>query len=330
MRTLRETPPPPPFRSVGPCLGAKSGPCAAIARAIHPRPPGLTRNALLPPLLLAEWFYDMEALTGSFSVRESSFEAHPAAAAALAGSATGPTVHIAPKHGWESGEDAEERAACHVGDGEAAGAKGQQRVWLEPASLTTGATDEELVAWFTPYAHVPVLRFGQLSGRFTEPSQPSVTEATRVPTAAAGPAAGGTAASPACAASLDERLLSAVRFRDEMERLVRSHVALAAPFECLCVEGVDLGSNLTAHLAHFVEHVPRATTVFVAGHRVDLHGLQPFRALWETVHTLSLYDWNGAGLHGRQTSSAINRRVCHHATRVHSIKEPARQGVECL
>jgi hypothetical protein len=272
----------------------------------------------------------MEALTSSFNVRESSFEAHPAAAAALAGSATAPVVHIAPRHGWESQGDGQARMACHVDEEEAAGVEAPPGVWLEPASRSTGATDEELVGWLAPHAHVPVLRFGQLAGRLPEPKQPSVTEPTRVPTAAAAQSADGAAACPARAASLDERLLSAVQFRDEIERLVRSHVALATPFECLCVEGIDLGAHLTAHLAHFAAHVPRATTVFVAGYRVDLHGLQPFRAIWKTVHTLSLYDWNVDGLHGRQTSSAINRRICHHATRVHSISKRVRQGIECV
>ena len=36
------------------------------------------------------------------------------------------------------------------------------------------------------------------------------------------------------------------------------------------------------------------------------------------MYALALYDWNAAGLQGRQFSSTINRLICEKAERVHS------------
>ena len=78
-------------------------------------------------------------------------------------------------------------------------------------------------------------------------------------------------------------------------------------------------SNLSSLAAQFAQRVPRSVTVFLASYRADLDGtgLAAFRLLWDDVHALALYDWNGAGLQGRQFSSAINRLVCAKARRVH-------------
>ena len=46
--------------------------------------------------------------------------------------------------------------------------------------------------------------------------------------------------------------------------------------------------------------------------------MDEFRAIWENVYALALYDWNAAGLQGRQFSSTINRLICEKAERVHS------------
>lgn len=108
-------------------------------------------------------------------------------------------------------------------------------------------------------------------------------------------------------------------------------VEAASPFECLCLQhaGVDLEANVSGLVEHFAARVPRTTTVFVAAYRVDLLGLDAFRAVWDSVHALALYDWNGSGLQGRQFSSAINRLVCKQAARVHSWDERAARTKEC-
>ena len=127
------------------------------------------------------------------------------------------------------------------------------------------------------------------------------------------------------------RLRGGVEYREEILRHVRQQVAAAAPFDCLCVQhdGVNLARNLTGVVAHYAARVPRDRTVFVAGHRVDLVGLDEFRAVWDSVYTLALYDWNGDGLQGRQFSSVINRLVCREAERVHSWVARVESTREC-
>ena len=126
-------------------------------------------------------------------------------------------------------------------------------------------------------------------------------------------------------------LRGGVEYREEILRHVRRQVAAAAPFDCLCVQhdGVNLARNLTGVVAHYAARVPRDRTVFVAGHRVDLVGLDEFRAVWDSVYTLALYDWNGDGLQGRQFSSVINRLVCREAERVHSWVARVESTREC-
>ena len=57
--------------------------------------------------------------------------------------------------------------------------------------------------------------------------------------------------------------------------------------------------------------------------------LDEFRAVWDSVYTLALYDWNGDGLQGRQFSSVINRLVCREAERVHSWVARVESTREC-
>ena len=112
---------------------------------------------------------------------------------------------------------------------------------------------------------------------------------------------------------------------------MRQQVQAAQPFDCLCVqhEGVLLPQNLTGVIDHFAARVPRERTVFVAGYRVDLMGLDEFRDVWDNVYALALYDWNAVGLQGKQFSSAINRLVCRRAERVHSWVASVEETREC-
>ena len=105
----------------------------------------------------------------------------------------------------------------------------------------------------------------------------------------------------------------------------------AAPFECLCLQGagIDLEANLTAIVRHFAARVPNTAAVFVAGHRVDLIGIEAFKAVWQDVHALALYDWNGSGLQGLQFSSTINRLICREAEQVHSWVARVERTREC-
>ena len=54
-----------------------------------------------------------------------------------------------------------------------------------------------------------------------------------------------------------------------------------------------------------------------------------FRAVWENVYALALYDWNAVGLQGKQFSSVINRLTCQHAARVHSWVGRVEETREC-
>jgi hypothetical protein len=112
---------------------------------------------------------------------------------------------------------------------------------------------------------------------------------------------------------------------------VRQQVEAAAPFDCLCAQGatVSLAANTSGVVGYFAARVPRERTVFVAGHRADLIGLDAFRDVWENVYALALYDWNGDGLQGQQFSSVMNRLICRRAERVHSwVRRVERLG-EC-
>ena len=104
-------------------------------------------------------------------------------------------------------------------------------------------------------------------------------------------------------------------------RHYKQQVEAASPFECLCAQGggVDLAANLSAVVAHFARAVPPGTTVFVAGYRVDLVGLDAFHEVWDSVYALALFDWNGAGLQGHQFSSVINRLICSSAEKIHFL-----------
>ena len=57
--------------------------------------------------------------------------------------------------------------------------------------------------------------------------------------------------------------------------------------------------------------------------------MDEFRAIWENVYALALYDWNAAGLQGRQFSSVINRRICGQAERVHGVVRRVEETGEC-
>ena len=142
----------------------------------------------------------------------------------------------------------------------------------------------------------------------------------------------GGAAGGGTASELSERLGRGVVFRDEIVRHVEQQVRAASPFECLCLQqaGVDLAGNLSAIVRDFTGRVGRGvSSVFVAGHRVDLVGIEAFHAVWKNVHALALYDWNGSGLQGRQFSSAINRLICREARRVHSWVARVEDSGEC-
>ena len=173
----------------------------------------------------------------------------------------------------------------------------------------------ELRRWLAPHADAPILRFGDLAGRFDPLLAPE----------------GGGGGDGDEGAAWAARLRGGVEYREEILRHVRQQVAAAAPFDCLCVQhdGVNLARNLTGVVAHYAARVPRDRTVFVAGHRVDLVGLDEFRAVWDSVYTLALYDWNGDGLQGRQFSSVINRLVCREAERVHSWVARVESTREC-
>jgi hypothetical protein len=239
-----------------------------------------------------EWFYDMAALQAEFAgqFRESSFLANPRAAALAEAAATSktPTFFIEASDEWR---------VLPPADGATV---------LTPASLRDGATDDELQRWFAPHAEAPLLELGDLTGRVRTP--PSSRE--------------GRDTNQDSASELSRRLNRGIVFREEIERYVRQQVQVAAPFECLCVQGpadIDLQANISAIASLFESRVPADAAVFVAGHRVDLVGLEPFREIWEHVFALSLYDWNGSGLQGRQFSSVINRLICQQAERVHFL-----------
>ena len=94
-------------------------------------------------------------------------------------------------------------------------------------------------------------------------------------------------------------------------------------------EGVLLPQNLTGVIEHFAARVPHSRTVFVAGYRVDLMALDEFRDVWDNVYALALYDWNGAGLQGRQFSSVINRLICERAQHVVFLEERVERSGQC-
>ena len=147
---------------------------------------------------------------------------------------------------------------------------------LQPADLNAGPTDDEIRAWLRPYASAPLIKFTDLAGRLGPRNSPKSPKAT-------------------------DSAARAVRYREEILRHVHQQIEAAAPFDCLCLQtaGIDLLSNVSALVDHFAARVPAHTTVFVAGYRVDLVGLGVFRNVWDRVHALALYDWNGDGLQAR-------------------------------
>ena len=238
-----------------------------------------------------EWFYDMQAMQSTFGgrFRESSFVDRPSVPADALDTAGLPIFHIDGTPEWEILPAPE--ASTH----------------LEPADVQRGATDAELLEWFGKHSRVPTLRLADLSGRI----------------AAAGEDSSGTAAGA--------RLRRGVAFREEITRHVQTQVEAAAPFDCLCLQqhGTQLVANISSLVGDFAQRVPPSRTVFAAGYRVDLLGLEPFRAVWDSVHALALYDWNGAGLQGRQFSSTINRLICRQAAHVHSWDARTQSSREC-
>lgn len=244
-----------------------------------------------------EWFYDLGAMRAHLNgtYRESTFLVHPEARAAYAAGPTPPSFFIEASDTWQS---------VPPPDG---------AIVLTPARLADGASDDEIRGWLQPYADAPIIEFGDMAGRVQMP-------------AAHGERGGG--GSDDTAAELTASIERGVAYREEILRYVEQQVAAATPFECLCVPGPrgpsseDIGrglANLTSVVHDFAARVPRSTAVFIASYRADLDsaGLAAFRLVWDDVYALALYDWNGAGLQGRQFSSAINRLVCAQAERVH-------------
>ena len=306
------------------------------ASGLHPPPPLLYRDrdglpdanvlddAVDAEWCTTEWFFDMAALHAHFNgfYRESSFLEHPHARAAFAPVAAGDGA---------GAEGARAEGAAPAAGGKPtdtpppttffiAAAPEWQRVpsppgatLLTPASLEEGATDDEIRRWFAPHADAPLLDLGDMAGRMQMPRGGE-----------SGGENGGAAGEEARAASLTARLARGVAYREEIERYVQQQVAAAAPFECLCVPGAHGHLSreppaLAPLVRDFAKRVPPSTTVFVASYRADLDtgGIEAFRSVWDQVFALALYDWNGAGLQGRQFSSAINRLVCARAERIH-------------
>lgn len=213
---------------------------------------------------------------------------------------------------------------------------------LTPSDIDAGASDDEIRAWFLPHADLPVLDLGDLAGRVQMPSHASGGGDGARGDGSAAVAGGegedfgeGEDASESEAGegglrdaridtpeALTGRILRSVAFREEILRHVRQQVQVASPFDCLCVQGDGLdglpASRLRAIVDDFKARVPAQTAVFVAGYRLDLDGrIAPFQAAWPKAYALALYDWNGAGLSGRQFSSVINRLICQQAETVH-------------
>ncbi|KAL3931891.1 MAG: hypothetical protein SGPRY_000934 [Prymnesium sp.] len=181
---------------------------------------------------------------------------------------------------------------------------------LTPSNLRRGATDEEVVHWFSSHANTPLIHMGDMTGRL-ELAHDGPGSSTD---------------------GLSARLNNGVKIRDDTLRLVEEHVKDATPFECLCLQhaGIDLDRNLTSIISHFAMIIDKETTVFVAGYRMDVIGIAAFDRVWRNVHALALYDWNGVGLQGRQLSSAINRLICKQAEKVHSWVGRIEESGECF
>ena len=288
-----------------------------------------------------EWFFDLSALKAEFAgyYREASFLSHPLASAALAKAqaaaggveAAPPTLFIDVDEEWRL-----------VPPSSAA-------LVLTPADMRRGATDAEVVGWLAPYANAPLLEMGDLAGRLAAHRESDQDDGKAAAAAAVGGAVAttsavaasgavadasveaGAVASEAEASALTARVMRGVAYREEIRRHVRQQVQQAAPFDCLCLQGagIDVESNLTHLVQHFAATVPRNRAVFVAGYRVDLLGLDAFQRAWERVYALALYDWNGAGLQGRQFSSTINRLICKEAEVVHSWVPRVTRTREC-
>ena len=281
-----------------------------------------------------EWFFDLSALKDEFAgyYREASFLSHPLASAALAQAqaaaggveAAPPTLFIDVDEEW--------RLVPPPSDA----------LVLTPADMRRGATDAEVVGWLAPYANAPLLEMGDLAGRLAAHRESDPDDGKVAVAAAEGAVAGAVAASGAVAgasveaseaeaSALKARVMRGVAYREEIRRHVRQQVQQAAPFDCLCLQGdgIDVESNLTHLVQHFAATVPRNRAVFVAGYRVDLLGLDAFQRAWERVYALALYDWNGAGLQGRQFSSTINRLICKEAEVVHSWVPRVTRTREC-
>ena len=298
----------PPLCAFTPASGLVPAPPLEYRDRFGNRDTNVLDDAVDATWCTAEWFYDMHAFYASFGTggsggalfREASFLRHPKVPAALARPASPPPppFFIDAPPAWRL---VDPPAGASV---------------LRPADAARGATAAELRRWLAPHADAPILRFGDLAGRFDPLLAPD---------------GGGGGDDDEEGAAWAARLRDGVEYREEILRHVRQQVAAAAPFDCLCVQhdGVNLARNLTGVVAHYAARVPRDRTVFVAGHRVDLVGLDEFRAVWDSVYTLALYDWNGDGLQGRQFSSVINRLVCREAERVHSWVARVESTREC-
>ena len=288
-----------------------------------------------------EWFFDLSALKAEFAgyYREASFLSHPLASAALAKAqaaaggveAAPPTLFIDVDEEWRLVPPSSDALV------------------LTPAHMLRGATDAEVVGWLAPYANAPLLEMGDLAGRLAAHRESDQDDGKAAAAAAVGGAVAttsavaasgavadasveaGAVASEAEASALTARVMRGVAYREEIRRHVRQQVQQAAPFDCLCLQGagIDVESNLTHLVQHFAATVPRNRAVFVAGYRVDLLGLDAFQRAWERVYALALYDWNGAGLQGRQFSSTINRLICKEAEVVHSWVPRVTRTREC-
>ena len=178
----------------------------------------------------------MQALAAEFggAVRESSFLHNPLVPPAALEGPTLPPFHIAAGTEWDT---VPPPAGATV---------------LRPAAPAEGATDAELLRWFTPHAHVPILELGDMAGRLDATARaadaPSPAPSESRPLESGARARVGSAPSESGPLEgFDARLARGVRFREEITRHVRQQVRAAAPFDCLCVqhEGVLLPQNLS-------------------------------------------------------------------------------------
>ena len=240
----------------------------------------------------AEWYYDMQAMRTEFEYRESTFVDDPRVPAAVLSTSGLPPFFIEASNAWQRVPPPE----------------GATR--LRPADVSRGATDEEVLTWLAPHAAVPTIILGDLAGRLAEAEAVGQTVAAAASTSASAatsnsnsasaaaststPASASAAAfAPASAVELSARLARGLVFREEIMRHVQQQVQTASPFECLCLQNIanaagEIQTNLTSIVLDFASRAPVDSTVFVAGYRVDLVGIEMFHEIWNRVFALAL------------------------------------------